>query len=175
MVSACHTTCFLCFTIHCVCLLALFWLNPCDLPDVSTMLFITTYETYWRSWMGPFKLPMKAAYGLKWAHWSVKCHHFVVTGCYHHLVHSISTHFVKARQAFCQSTSWQGIPWSLDGGETLIEHSWYRRRYNCNQRRVAHEWQTTMNKPNAKGRVDSRLLWELYYKAVKPMLWRELS
>ena len=46
---------------------------------------------------------------------------------------------VKARRAFCQSTSWRGIPWSLDGGETLIRCSWYRRRYNCNQKGVAHE------------------------------------
>ena len=27
---------------------------------------------------------------------------------------------VKAQRAFCQSASWWGIPWSLDGGETLI-------------------------------------------------------
>ena len=30
---------------------------------------------------------------------------------------------VKAQRAFCQSTSWWGIPRSLDGGETLIKCS----------------------------------------------------
>ena len=30
---------------------------------------------------------------------------------------------IKAWQAFCQSMSWQGIPWSLDGGKTLINLS----------------------------------------------------